>query len=91
MNKTQIRKVLCEVKDMERKLIPQGASVIVFVQESDTHGIYTITERIYNMCNQKDELNVFEIQAGSLKEASDKYIPPEGCKEPLVFLFDYGE
>lgn len=81
--------ILKRLEKAEKRCIPKDVECIVFIEETEKRGVYVLKENIYTRsgCHSRHEV----INASSAQEVADNYKQPEGCKEPLVFVVDYGE
>lgn len=86
-------KLLKRLENIEKIMIPKDADVIVFIEEAEEPGKYTIDERVYygEKGHLKDTFNKWTIEAGNIEEAFETYTPPKGCKELIVFLHNIEE
>ena len=84
-------KLLRRLEEAEKRGIPKGIDVIVFIGETEEKGLYMVQQHIYgsDSCNH-DSINSWKIKASSTKEVAENYQSPEGCKEPLIFMYDFG-
>lgn len=85
--------ILKRLENIEKRMIPKDVDAIVFIEEGKEPGTYTVLEHVYHggERNMKDTSRAWELKAGSASEAASMYEPPEGCKEPIVFIYDFGE
>lgn len=85
--------ILKRLADIEKRVIPKDVDALVFVEKGNESGTYTIQENVYHGGkNQlKDTVKKWTVSAHSAKEAAKLYVPPEGCKEPIIFIYDFGE
>ena len=81
-------KLLRRLEEAEKRVIPKGIDVIVFIEETEEKGVYMVQQNIYgsDSCNHDS----WKIKASSTKEVAENYQQPAGCKEPLIFMHDFG-
>ena len=86
-------KLLKRLDEAEKKIKPSDIDVIVFIEETEEAGTYSVQQNIYHgrEGHRKDSVETWTVKATSAKEVADSYTPPEGCKEHLIFMRDFGE
>ena len=82
-------KLLKRLEKAEKKIIPGSIDVFVFIEESEEPGTYNVHQIIYRGDNQ--ERTETCVKASNAQEVADNYRPPEECKEPLIFKYDFGK
>lgn len=82
------RNVLKRLEKAEQEVIPKDLNVVVFIEESDTNGIFNLQENIYR--KNRVDVRKEKIKASNAQEIAANYVPPDGCKEPLIISYDYG-
>lgn len=86
-------KLLKRLEEAEKKIIPSDIDVMVFIEETEEAGTYRVQQNVYHgrESHKRDYIESWNVKASSAQEVADSYQPPEGCKEPLIFMYDFGE
>lgn len=79
--------ILKRLEKAEKRCIPKDLDCMVFIEDTEEKGVYTLKENIYTKKGCRSRIET--IKANNAQEIADNYKPPEGCKEPLVFMVDY--
>lgn len=85
--------LLKRLEKAEKRIIPNGIDVMVFIKETAEKGVFQVQQNVYyrNKYRARDSVKKWNVEASSIQEVADKYQPPEGCNEPILFLIDYRE
>lgn len=86
-------KLLRRLEEAEKRIVPSEIDVMVFIEETAEKGVYHVQENVYHGTKNhtRDYIKQWDVKASSAREVAENYEPPEGCKEPLIFMYDYGE
>lgn len=82
--------LLKRLEEIEKRMVPKNIDVMVFIEESVVEGSYQVQQNVYRG-NGTVCIDKWNIKASSAQEVADQYQPPEGCKEPMIFMYDFGE
>ena len=85
-------RLLKRLEDAEKKIIPKKINVIVFIEETKEAGIYKVQQNLYYGADsiKKDSIDQWNVKASNAQEIADNYKAPNGCNEPLIFMYDFG-
>lgn len=85
--------LLKRLEEAEKRIIPSNIDVVVFIEETEESGTYRVRQNVYHgrKSHNRDYIEIWNVKASSAQEVADSYQPPEGCENPLIFMYDFGE
>lgn len=83
------RELLKRLEKAEKRCIPQYSECFLFIEETNKEGVYLVIEVVYTP-GRPEQRRETEVKANSAQEIIDKYTQPEGCKNVISFMYDYG-